>query len=239
MSTKVLKKELMAAVAMVLVALIALSGSTYAWFAQNTEVTAKTMTVNAATASPYLQIKQPGDTEFSTAVIMNEASASLAGLKLVSPEEIAADGTVTWFKSTSNNPNLAVTGNSTSAATDGSSEYMVKQGLILKNASNIQANDLTVSIALENVSPSSIDQALRVLLVTSDGAYALFDSTATITEAGIASASKTTLAATLLPGEELGVSAYMYFDGTDEKAKSAVLLSDKSVKCTLTFKILD
>ncbi len=45
MSTKALRKELLAAIAMVIVAAIALSGSTYAWFAQNNVVTATGMTV--------------------------------------------------------------------------------------------------------------------------------------------------------------------------------------------------
>jgi hypothetical protein len=47
MSTKALKKELLAAVVMLLVAAVALSGSTYAWFANNTQVTAKTITATA------------------------------------------------------------------------------------------------------------------------------------------------------------------------------------------------
>lgn len=48
MSTKALRKELLAAIAMVIVAAIALSGSTYAWFAVNNTVTAENLQVNAA-----------------------------------------------------------------------------------------------------------------------------------------------------------------------------------------------
>lgn len=50
MSTKALKTQLLAAIAMVLVASIALGSSTYAWFASNTKVTADGMSVQATTA---------------------------------------------------------------------------------------------------------------------------------------------------------------------------------------------
>ena len=56
MSTKALKKELMAAVVMLLVAAIALSGSTFAWFAQNGKVTADNMQVTVKSDMGFLLI---------------------------------------------------------------------------------------------------------------------------------------------------------------------------------------
>lgn len=50
MSTKALKTQLLAAIAMVLVASIALGSSTYAWFASNSKVEATGMSVQATTA---------------------------------------------------------------------------------------------------------------------------------------------------------------------------------------------
>ncbi len=47
MTTKALRKQLVAAIAMVLVAAVALGSSTYAWFAMNSTVTATGMTVKA------------------------------------------------------------------------------------------------------------------------------------------------------------------------------------------------
>jgi hypothetical protein len=55
-SVKSLQKQLLAAVAMVLVAAIAMSSATYAWFVNNAAVTATDVTVTAATAYS-LQIK--------------------------------------------------------------------------------------------------------------------------------------------------------------------------------------
>lgn len=49
MTVKTLKKQLAAAIAMVLVSVIALSSSTYAWFAANTQVSATGMQVQAQT----------------------------------------------------------------------------------------------------------------------------------------------------------------------------------------------
>ena len=51
MTVKALKKQLMAAIAMVVVSAIALSSSTYAWFASSSQVTAKGMQVTAKAES--------------------------------------------------------------------------------------------------------------------------------------------------------------------------------------------
>jgi hypothetical protein len=57
MSVKALKKQLFAAVAMVIVAAIAVSSSTFAWFAANTTVTATGMNVSAQSDAVFLEIK--------------------------------------------------------------------------------------------------------------------------------------------------------------------------------------
>ncbi len=69
MSTKALKRQLVAAIAMVLVAAVALSGSTFAWFASNKVVTAQTIT---ATAQSTELLRIAGDnTGYSTALSLN------------------------------------------------------------------------------------------------------------------------------------------------------------------------
>lgn len=55
-SVKSLQKQLIAAIAMVLVAMIALGSSTYAWFAANTKVEATGLSVTAKSNSQYLLI---------------------------------------------------------------------------------------------------------------------------------------------------------------------------------------
>ena len=62
-----LKKQLAAAIAMVLVAAIALSSSTYAWFINNSKVTAEAGDYTASTAQ-YLLISHAGEDDFKTSI---------------------------------------------------------------------------------------------------------------------------------------------------------------------------
>jgi hypothetical protein len=63
MKVKSLQKQLMAAIAMVLVAAIALSSATYAWFVNNAQVTATNVNVQAATAYSLLISHEIGTNE--------------------------------------------------------------------------------------------------------------------------------------------------------------------------------
>ncbi len=76
MSTKALKKELLVAVVMLLVAAVALSGSTYAWFAMNNQVTVTGMEVRTTTGDNLLiapgetaNTSKPAETEFKTSLV--------------------------------------------------------------------------------------------------------------------------------------------------------------------------
>ena len=62
METKALKKQLGAAIAMVLVAAIALSAATFAWFVNNNAVTATGADVSTSSAVPNLYITSTGKT---------------------------------------------------------------------------------------------------------------------------------------------------------------------------------
>ena len=54
MNSKAIKRQLLAAIAMVLVAALALGSSTFAWFVNNAKVTAARVNVTAATAYSLL-----------------------------------------------------------------------------------------------------------------------------------------------------------------------------------------
>lgn len=62
METKALKKQLGAAIAMVLVAAIALGAATFAWFVNNNAVTAEGVDVSTSSAVPNLYITSAGKT---------------------------------------------------------------------------------------------------------------------------------------------------------------------------------
>ena len=71
MNVKSLKKQLMAAIAMVLVAAVALGSSTYAWFVSNNQVTATTTNISAQSNSAYLVI----DTQTTSTTSTSAATA--------------------------------------------------------------------------------------------------------------------------------------------------------------------
>lgn len=57
MDTKALKKQMGAAIAMVLVAAVALGSATFAWFVTNNTVTANTNTISAQSNAAFMTIK--------------------------------------------------------------------------------------------------------------------------------------------------------------------------------------
>lgn len=82
MSTKSLKKQLMAAIAMVLVAAVALGSSTYAWFVANNTVKAEGLQMVAKSNDTYLLIS---NTE-STAGGIQSAAATTAQITIADPK---------------------------------------------------------------------------------------------------------------------------------------------------------
>ena len=235
-NTKALQKQLFAAIAMVLVAVIAVSSSTYAWFATNTSVETSAMSVTASSADPYLQIKLAEDDTYSTSVTLPSAT----GLKLVAPSSITGT-TVAWYEAKSNDPNQAVTGqfteDSVEVVADGTATHMIKQELTLRNSSNVAASNLEVDATISTADGTKLDHAARILVVSANGSV-LFDSTGTpMASTTPAITTDATLASTMAANATVPVVVYMYFDGTDELAKNVTDVSATALTATLTFRI--
>lgn len=79
-SVKALKKQLAAAIAMVMVSAIALSSSTYAWFASNRVVTATDMKVTATTSGSLVITKGALPIASTTAITVSAEDASATAL---------------------------------------------------------------------------------------------------------------------------------------------------------------
>lgn len=94
MTVKTLKKQLAAAIAMVLVSVIALSSSTYAWFAANNQVTATGMSVKAQAEGGLLIANSAAD-DWVTG-----ASATYSGANLTLNPTSTSDVTA-WYHNTS------------------------------------------------------------------------------------------------------------------------------------------
>lgn len=101
MSVKTLRKQLFAAIAMVLVAAIALGSSTYAWFVNNATVTATGANVQAATTYNLL-ISNDG-TNFYTTTELDNALTNLTPVSTNGTLEETARAEVTTGKSDATN----------------------------------------------------------------------------------------------------------------------------------------
>ncbi|MDY5987783.1 MAG: hypothetical protein SPJ81_12730, partial [Lachnoclostridium sp.] len=87
MNVKALRKQLMAAIAMVVVAAVALSSATYAWFVSNNTVKATTASISAQSNSPFLMIDKTAVNKDSGTSISYAAEAT----KLY-PSQVVANG---------------------------------------------------------------------------------------------------------------------------------------------------
>lgn len=101
MSTKALKSQLLAAVAMVLVSSIALGSSTYAWFAINTKVTATGMAVKTQVANNLFIAPDTADSAAKVAEA-NFKTALVQELDALLEPVSTIDGAAFYYNSTSN-----------------------------------------------------------------------------------------------------------------------------------------
>lgn len=85
-TVKALKKQLVAAIAMVLVAAIALGSSTYAWFVSNNNVTANTSSISAQSNAPFLVIK--AGSAVTTDTITTDATTDPVANKVLFPVQM-------------------------------------------------------------------------------------------------------------------------------------------------------
>lgn len=180
MSTKALKTQLLAAIAMVLVASIALGSSTYAWFASNSKVTANNMQVSATTSKNLLISNQNTGTFAETATAIYTGSVSL---RPSSVQTLA--GTQNFFKN-DDGANVDYTGGQlkkgaktveatvTPAAADltGTKDVIKYDFYVKVNGTTTDAFDkLFVSSITVTGNTIDINKALRVGVVSGNNGY--------------------------------------------------------------------
>lgn len=92
MDTKALKKQMGAAIAMVLVAAVALGSATFAWFASNNTVKAENMNVNATADVKFLEIQNKGVNFTGGTISVNATNAGSLDKTLspVTPMKLSA-----------------------------------------------------------------------------------------------------------------------------------------------------
>lgn len=212
MSTKALKTQLLAAIAMVLVASIALGSSTYAWFASNSKVEATGMSVQATTAK---NLVISTDNTLRTNEATTQAS-TFTGTCTLNPSSVQTlAGSQNFFKVTDSKGvdytgGKAGTGTKFEAATPVTSGisgdvakhtfYIRVDGTTSDTMSNLYVNKITVTRG----TAQEISKALRVGVVCGGNGFIY----APITDA------TTTYNAIIKEGTVASVDADIYKDGT-------------------------
>ncbi|MBR5241593.1 MAG: hypothetical protein IKV20_00505 [Clostridia bacterium] len=215
-------RKLIPALVMLLVSAIMLSTASFAWFASNDKVTATNMSVTANSAQQFLQISATNGDDYD---ITATATASSQNVDLVHATIANDKKTVTWGVGSSTDVDDANV-DSDLTNVEVSSQYALINTFYLKlsagstgSLTDILARQITV-----NANDCSIKNALRILIVGSNGAmlYSYRDAAdgkITLTVDG--SNSATVLVSELTTDETEEIKVYAYFDGADADANTA------------------
>lgn len=233
MDTKALKKQMGAAIAMVLVAAVALGSATFAWFVSNNEVKATTTNISAQSNSAYLVIDNAaaGSTKTTSTGSATASESFDPDTKLypaqwnksfnAEGDKAGADDGVWQFESA-----YALGKNKTDEKENtrfavGTPEEAVTADYTLANTfyigtgtyDGIFTNLKVTGVEVNNTSNSQLDSAMRVL-VTCGNEWAVWS------KDGKESSSNTDgiiKADGISKGSDATVKVYVYYDGSDSK----------------------
>lgn len=259
MDTKALKKQMGAAIAMVLVAAVALGSATFAWFVTNNKVDATTSTISAQSNTAFMTITN-GMTGASgvdtTTVTTNvekkalfpatygEETGATKGQWMTGFGKELDDGTLNSALELCKDPNNAETAGSTAAAVKGS--YALQQDYNIsskgQNLTNLEVDK--VEVAKNAASSSELMKALRVLVTNDSGnTWVVYGQKANSTEFEVKLTSADQNAAVTLgditAGQDTAVHVYLYYEGKDDVVKTTNLennLLTDTAKMTVFFK---
>lgn len=257
MDTKALKKQMGAAIAMVLVAAVALGSATFAWFVTNNKVDATTSTISAQSNAAFMTIANGttgasnSDKTQATTQIRGTAADKSTPLYPATFGEQGAQGEfeaatkgkfMTGFGTTLDNGTLntklkLVQGTEGDA---GSYQAAVSGGYAIAEDFNVSSKgqNLTelkvdnVAVAENDASTSSLKKALRVLVTSADGTvWDLYG----LNAEGNAYERKLSSAAndgdvnfgTVTAGQDTALKVYLFYEGSDVEVKTTNLQQGK------------
>lgn len=257
MDTKALKKQMGAAIAMVLVAAVALGSATFAWFVTNNKVDATTSTISAQSNAAFMTIKngKTGASEVNTKTAStNIAGTAADGSTPLYPATFGEQGQqgthvaatkgkfMTGFGADLNDGTLSsdlklVKGTSGEegsyeAATTG--QYAIAEDFNVsskgQNLTDLKVDGVTV--AEHSISNSSLKKALRVLVTNAAGdvwdLYGL-DTTGTAFVRKLSSdqGNGDVNYGTVTAGQDTALKVYLFYEGSDVEVKTANLQGGK------------
>lgn len=232
MDTKALKKQMGAAIAMVLVAAVALGSATFAWFVSNNKVTATTSNIAAQSNSAYLVI----DKQTTSKTSSSATSYSTDGTTGLYPAKIVPDNGMAVWKSAYAESATASTMKPNSEFTigDGTAAKAVKANYAIENTfyigtgsydgefTNLHITDVKVT-APTTAENMNLGNALRILVVYknkwevwSGNGIKLSSSVDSPTAGGDLLASDEVIES----GHDAEVKVYLYYDGDDANVYS-------------------
>ena len=222
MDTKALKKQMVAAIAMVLVAAVALGSATFAWFVSNNEVTAKTTGVKAQSNTAFMSI------EYKKSAIGTQTTNSVDWTDLavaLYPAEVQSDGAtapapkfVTAYGTTTDNGakkgDYIEVGDATKAVAD---QYAIGQ---VDNYSISSAGVDLTNLKIDKVEVSTgadkgLKDAIRVLVVGPDSWQVWGPGENADAGLKLEKTKGAALATTVAKDKDTKLSVYVYYDGND------------------------
>lgn len=225
MDTKALKKQMGAAIAMVLVAAVALGSATFAWFVSNNTVTAKTTGVKAQSNTAFMSIEYKKSAIGTTTTNNVDWTDSEVALY---PAEVQSDGAtapapkfVTAYGTTTTNGakkgDYTEVGDAAKAVTD---KYAVGEANNYSiSSAGVDLSDLKIDkIDVTTGADKGLKDAIRVLVVGPDN-WQVWSPDGKKLEGTTDKA----LAAKVAKDADTHVSVYVYYDGNDAAVTTANL----------------
>lgn len=248
MNSKAIKRQLLAAIAMVLVAAVALGSSTYAWFVSNNTVTATTSKISAQSNAPFLMIDK---TNISTNSGTSVSFADVADKALYPAQVVKNTDKSPLFKSAYASAANAPTelansrydvGNAAAAVTG---EFAIKESFKIGTADAKAGSfkNLKVSkVELTSTGTDGLEAALSVLVVCGDN-WAVYKASADGTvltkyKDNVDATGNNTdgvLADTIAAGASASVDVYVFYDGSETNVYTNNLPKLTAIGATITF----
>lgn len=231
-NTKSLKKQLAAAIAMLLVAVVALGSATYAWFVTNNTVKATTSTISAQSNAAFMVIK------YAVSAIDSDLAADSATIGDTPLYPAQWDKTSEKFQTAYAQTVGAATMKADTLTDVGVPAEAVTKKYAVVNTFNISAkgtNLTNLKVAGASIGAAgntNLDNAIRVLVV-SPTAWVLCDKNGIVESKGEAGV----LGDTITAGADTEVNMYVFYDGnaTEIYTNNLANLKDASAKITVEF----
>lgn len=252
MDTKALKKQMGAAIAMVLVAAVALGSATFAWFVTNNKVDATTSTISAQSNAAFMYIRNiNNDDKNATSDVADitdnkELYPATWANHFDNANNLSTDAGVYQFETaTAKDPKKSDIDEGTRRVVGAADSDAVKDKYAVKNTFKVgtKGTKLTnlvvdptnggISLVSGDKSNANLDNALRILVKCGNN-WVLCDKSAVINDSSNGSR---LLATEVTPENEVEVEVYVFYDGDDSAIYTNNLgsLKDASKKIKVTF----